>query len=236
MAVDLEAAVGRLRQSWVEFCEYVKRPRQCIHCEDDRIWWNGTRWRSASSRVDGKTVMIPAFPCRRVVCAACRRSWTLLPSGLLPGRHFDLTLAAEALSIYLFEEESTRESVAKAFDIAPRTLGRFVEHLARVASAGFLQTLVLDVTGAPILARLEPVRGLVKKARSLPRRLLLEEAGKVLCVLEALGRALGLPSPGLASVLSRVVGGRRGLTSYRAPSIPADAWCVGWGVAGSMPM
>jgi len=235
-AMDLEAAVARLRRSWVEFCEEVKRPRKCIDCEGDRIWWDGKRWRSASSRVDGKTVTVSAFPCRRVVCATCKRSWTLLPPGLLPGRHFDLAVAAEALSSYLFEEEASREAVAEAFDISPRTLGRFAEHTAQVASPGFLQKLLLEVTGAPILARLEPVKGLLGKTRSEGMRLVLEGAGKVLCLLEALGAALGRASPGLASLLSRVVGGRRGLTTYRAPTIPADAWCAEVGVPDSMPM
>lgn len=234
--MDLETAVARLRRSWVEFFEEVKLPRKCIHCEGDRIWRDGKRWRTASSRVNGKTVTVPTFPCRRVVCATCRRSWTLLPPGLLPGRHFDLAVAAETLSSYLFEEEASREAVAEAFDISPRTLGRFAEHTAQVASPGLLQKLLLEVTGAPILARLEPVRGLAKKARSRARRLVLEGAGKVLCLLEALGAALGLDSPGLASLLSRVVGGRRGRTSYRAPIIPADAWCAGVGVSDSMPM
>ena len=234
--MDWKAAVAQLRQSWVEFFEKVKRPQACVHCEGDRIWWDGKRVRSASGRVDGKTVTVPAFPCRRVECATCKRSWTLLPPGLLPGRHFDLAVVAEALSRYLFEEKVSREAVAKAFEISPRTLGRFAEHTAQVAAPGFLQKLLLQVTDVPLLARLEPVKGLVKKARSQARRLVLEEAGKVLSLLEALAAALGRDSPGLAALLSRVVGGRRGLTSYEAPIIPADAWCAGVGVERSMPM
>jgi len=171
-----------------------------------------------------------------VECAACGRSWTLLPPGLLPGRHFDLAIVAKALSRYLFEEKASRQAVAEAFQLSPRTLGRFLDHTAQVASPGFLQSLLLRRTDAPILARLEPVRDLLRKARSRARRLVLEEAGKVLCLVEVLATALGLASPGLASLLSRVVAGRRGLTTYRAPRIPAEAWCVAMGVSGSMPM
>jgi hypothetical protein len=234
--MDWDKAVDRLRQSWMKFFDEVKRPRECVFCEGDGIWWNGRRWRSASGLVDGKTVTVPSFPCRRVECAACRRSWTLLPPGLLPGRHFDLAVVAKALSRYLFEEKASRKAVAEAYQTSPRTLGRWLEHTAGVASAGFLQRLLLKVTEAPILARVEPVKDLLQKARSQAGRLVLEEAGKVLGLLEVLASELGLSSPGLASLLSRVIGGRRGLTSYRVPIIPADAWCTGVGVSGSMPM
>jgi hypothetical protein len=235
MSLDT-AVVDRLRQSWVAFYEEVKRPRACVHCEGERVWWNGRRWRSASSRVDGKTVTVPRFPCRRLACGTCERSWTLLPPGLVPGRHFDLTVAAEAVARYLFEEEASREAVAEAFEISSRTLGRFAQHTAHVAEPGLLQKLLLGATGAPILARLEPVRDLARKARGTVQRLVLEKAGQVLCLLEALAGALGCASPGLASLLSRVVAGRRGLTSYREPAVPADAWCAGVGRLGSMPM
>jgi hypothetical protein len=234
--MDLDQAVDRLRQSWVEFFKEVKRPRGCVHCEGDGIWWNGKRWRSASGMVEGKTVTVPAFPCRRVACATCGRSWTLLPPGLLPGRHFDLAVAAAALSRYLFEEEASRESVAGAFEASPRTLGRWLGHTAGLAPSGFLQRLLLKLTDIPILARIEPVKDLLRKARSQAGRLVLEEAGKVLGLLEVLAAQVGLASPGLASLLSRVVQGRWGLTTYRAPIIPADAWCQGLGVERSMPM
>lgn len=234
--MDLEKAVNRLWQSWVKFFREVKRPEACAYCEGRRIWWDGKRCRSASGLVDGQTVTVPTFPCRRVECATCGRSWTLLPPGLLPGRHFHLAVAAEALSRYLFEEKASREAVAEACEISPRTLGRFLDHTARVATPGFLQKLLLQVTDVPLLARLEPVKNLVRKARDQAGRLVLEEAGKVLSLLEALGAALGLASPGMASLLSRVVAGRRGLTSYEAPIIPADAWCAGVGVPDSMPM
>jgi hypothetical protein len=143
----------------VEFFDEVKRPQACIYCEGERIWWDGKRVRSATGRVGGRTVTVPAFPCRRVECATCGRSWTLLPPGLLPGRHFDLAVAAEALSRYLFEEGASRASVAEALEISPRTLGRFAEHTARVTTPGFLQKLLLRVTDIP--------RGAVHRADQL---------------------------------------------------------------------
>ena len=234
--MDLEAAAGRLRQSWVEFFEKVKRPRACAFCEGDRIWRDGSRCRSASGLVDGQTVTVPAFPCRRVKCAACGKSWSLFGLWLLPGRHFDLAVVAQALSRYLFEEKASREAVAEAYQTSPRTLGRWLAHTAGIATAGFLQGLLLKVTDVPILARIEPVKDLLRKARSQARRFMLEEAGKVLGLVEVLAAELEMATPGLASLLSRVVGGRRELTSYRSPIIPADAWCAGVGVERSMPM
>lgn len=234
--MDLDKAVDRLRQSWVKFFDEATRPRCCATCGKKDVWWNGTRCRSASGLIDGQVVTVDSFLVKRVKCAACRISWALLPPGLLPGRHFDQDVVAKALSRYLFEEKASRKAVAEALETSPRTLGRWLEHTAGVASAGFLQRLLLKVTGAPILARVEPVKDFLRKARSQAGRLVLEEAGKVLGLLEVLASELGLSSPGLASLLSRVIGGRRGLASYRAPFIPADAWCAGVGVSGSMPM
>lgn len=234
--MDLEAAVDQLRQSWAEFFEGVKRPRECVFCPGERIWWNGRRVRSASGLVRGRTVHVTGVSCRRVKCASCARSWALLPPGLLPGRHFDLAITAEALAGYLFEEGASQASVAESLAISPRTLGRFVRHTAQVAEPGLLERLLLRVSGTPILARLEPVKNLARKARSAAGRLLLERAGEVLCLLEALAGALGRPFPGLSALLSAVVCGRRGLTSYQAPAIPADAWCTGVGRFCSMPV
>jgi hypothetical protein len=85
--------------------------------------------------------------------------------------------------------------VAEALEISPRTLGRFAEHTARVTTPGFLQKLLLRVTDIPLLARLEPVRGLLKKGRSQAGRVVLVEAGKGLSLLEALGAALDSNMP-----------------------------------------
>ncbi len=89
--------------------------------------------------------------------------------------------------------------MAEALEISPRTLGRFAEHTARVTTPGFLQKLppelLLRVTDIPLLARLEPVRGLLKKGRSQARRVVLVEAGKGLSLLEALGAALDSNMP-----------------------------------------
>ena len=65
----------------------VERPTQCIHCADRRIWWNGTRKRSASVLIDGRVAHLRAVVCARVKCAGCLVSWTLRPPGLLPHKH-----------------------------------------------------------------------------------------------------------------------------------------------------
>lgn len=235
--MDGQEGVVRLLQSWVEFFREVKRPSVCIRCPGTRIWWNGRRVRSASGLVDGRTVTVPRVPCRRARCAACRASWALLPPGMIPGRHFGLSVAAEALSRRLFApERASREAVAQDLDLSSRTVGRFEAHTAHVVEPAWLQRLVLSIAGFPLLPRLESVKALAEKARTAARRLVLERAGQVLCLLEAVAAGLGMAAPGLASVLWRVIGGRRGLSTYKSPSIPADAWRAGLGLASSMPM
>jgi len=235
--MDGQTGAQRLRQSWVAFFREVKRPSACIRCAGTRIWWNGRRVRSASGTVEGRTVTVAQVPCRRARCACCRVSWALLPPGMIPGRHFDLAVAAEALSRRLFAPtRASREAVARDLELSPRTVGRFEAHTAHVAEPAGLERLLLSIAGFPLLVRLEPVKALALKARTTARRMLLERAGHVLCLLEAVAAGMGMAAPGLASVLWRVIGGRRGLSTYAAPSIPADAWCAGLGLVGSMPM
>lgn len=181
--------------------------------------------------------MVAHVPCRRARCAACRASWALLPPGMIPSRHFDLAVAAEALSRRLFAPgRASRETVARDLELSPRTMGRFEAHTAHVTEPATLERLLLSIAGFPLLVRLEPVTALTLKAATAAGRTLLERAGHVLCLLEAVAVGVGMAAPGLASVLWRVIGGRRGLSTYAAPSIPADAWCAGLGLRGSMPM
>lgn len=156
---------------------------------------------------------------------------------MIPGRHFDLAVAAEALSRRLFASaRASRETVARDFALSPRTLGRFEAHTAHVAEPAGLERVLLLISGFPLLTRLEPVKELAMKASTTAGRTLLERAAQVLCLLEAVAVGVGMAAPGLASVLWRVIGGRRGLSTYASPLIPADAWCAGLGLARSMPM
>jgi hypothetical protein len=216
---------NRLRQSFERYYHEVPRPAECVACDGTKTWWNGTRHRSATGLVDGRPVTVASFRCRRVRCAACHASWALLPPGLLPGRHFDLSVGAGALADYLFEPKRSLEAAAKTAGMSARTLGRFRDFVAGLVAPDLLDRLVGLVAGAPILSRLLPVVDPERKAKQDPlRRSILDLAARVLCLTEALAAAAGLAAPGLSSLLSRIFSGRCRPALGRGESIPAEAW------------
>lgn len=227
----------RLRRFSERSYHEAERPAECISCDGDRIWWNGTRHRSATGMVDGRAVTVPRFRCRRVRCSECKESWTLLPPGLLPGRHFDLSAGAAALAGYLFDPEVSLESAAAAGGMSSRTLGRFRDFLAHLVSGEWLDRLVAYVSDAPILSRVLPVAAAERKAGRDPgRRSTLDGAARVLCLTEALATAAGLSRPGLSSLLSRILAGRGRPALLRGNSIPAEAWRQAVGAPETMAM
>jgi len=232
-----EHMADQLRHSFERYYHEAERPRECIFCDSVKIWWNGTRHRSATGLVDGHAVTVPSIPCRRVRCAACRRSWTLLPPGLLPGRHFDLSVGAAALSDYLFRPGKSLESAAAAAAVSPRTLGRFRDWVADLVSPNLLAGLIGEVSGAPILPQILAVADAKRKAKRDPgRRTVLDLAARVLCLTEALATAVGLARPGLSSLLSRIFSSPCRPTSIRGEAIPAKAWRQAAGVPEMMAM
>jgi len=232
-----ERMADRLRHSFERYYHEAERPAECIFCDGENIWWNGTRHRSATGLVDGRPVTVASFPCRRVRCAACRKSWALLPPGLLPGRHFDLAVGTAALSAYLFHSEKSLESAAAAAAVSPRTLGRFRDWVAGLVDPALLDDLIGRASSAPILPRLLPVADAKRKAKKDPaRRTVLDLAARVLCLTEALATAVGLAAPGLSSLLSRIFRGRCRPAFGRGESIPAEAWRQAVGASETMAM
>jgi hypothetical protein len=233
---DIDLA-ERLRDFFERSYHDAQLPAECISCDGDRIWWNGTRHRSATGMVDGRPVTVARFRCPRVRCAKCRKSWALLPPGLLPGRHFDLSVGAAALAEYLFEPEPSLESAARTAGMSARTLGRFRDFVAGLVTPDLLDRLVGLVARAPILSRLLPVADPERKAKRDPsRRSVLDLAARVLCLTEALAAAAGLAAPGLSSLLTRIFAGRRRPALGRGESIPAEAWRRAAGVPETMAM
>jgi hypothetical protein len=227
----------RLRRSFERYYHEVQRPAECIFCDGEKIWWNGARQRSATGLVDDRPVTVSSFPCRRVRCATCRKSWTLLPPGLVPGRHFDLAVGSAALSGYLFRPEESLESAATSAGLSPRTLGRFRDWVAGLVSPALLDGLIGKVSRAPILTRILPVADAKRKAkRDSERRTVLDLAARVLCLTEALATAVGLAAPGLSSLLSRIFWGGCRPAFHRGESIPAKAWRQAAGVSETMAM
>jgi hypothetical protein len=80
-----------------------------------------------------------------------------------------------------------------------------------------------------------PVADLVRKGKDAERRSLLARAAQILCFAESLASAAGLLAPGLASLVSRAVRGRRDRALYRG-SIPEKAWRQAVGLPEIMAM
>lgn len=212
-----------LQRRWERFADTVARPGGCLWCGHPRVLWNGFRIRSASVWGAGRVVHLPRIRCRRVRCQACRRSWTLRPRGLMPQRHYQLSVIAEAMASYLLEPESSQAGVARAMGCARRTVGRWLRWLAGVAEPRDLQRHLLAVSQEPVLPSLGGALVKIDAVRDAVRRQLLERAAEILSLIEALAQALGLEPPGLVSVVEAVLSNRARISSDRSPRIPEFA-------------
>jgi len=107
-------AQQRLNDRWRQFYENARLPAACVFCEGTKLWWNGTRVRSASVLCEGEVVHLSEVPCRRIKCGTkgCNKSWTQRPEGLTPQRHYQLDVVAEGSSRYLFSARGTLSGVA----------------------------------------------------------------------------------------------------------------------------
>lgn len=197
-----------------------ERPTQCIYCPGRRIWWNGTRKRSASVEVDGRVEHVATIACARVKCATCWRSWALRPGGVVPHKHIQPAAAATALSRYLFDPTATRAAIAAAAGISPRTIGRWVAWVALVVTPARILRDLLAATGEALVPTVPEVACVGRKARSPEQADRLSRAALNLGWLEVLASARGLEPPGLQSVLERDLGQRSGLCTYGRPELP----------------
>ena len=127
-----------LQRRWARFAERLERPACCLFCGHLRVLWNGWRQRSASVWWRGEVRHLPRVLCRRVRCQQCRRSWTLRPPGLMPHRHYQLSVLAQALGRYLFEPAMSQARVAQQMGCARRTVGRWLRFVGACVLVGQL--------------------------------------------------------------------------------------------------
>ena len=235
---SVSQTVEVLKHEWQGFYDQAAKPQRCIFCGGARIWWNGWRQRTASLLVGERVVYVDQVACRLVKCGTpgCRKSWTLRPPGLAPQRHYQLCVVAQALSAYLFDPAATLEQVARATGCARRSVGRWIAWVAGLAPAGELLRHLVAASDVPQLPSLPEVASLALRARDNARRSILRGAAQVLCLLEALGQALGFSPPGLRAVVEAVVDGRYQATTYARPRILAFARRHLPLVAGTLPM
>jgi hypothetical protein len=218
--MSLHKGSEEYKEAWDQFLETVNKPGCCPLCQGSRIYWNGYRERSASVLDGDKVAYLSDVLCRRVKCAnrQCKKSWTLRPPGLMPGRHYQLCVVASALREVLFQPQSTLTSVAAAHQCCRRTLGRWLHWIAGIAKPSILIRR-LHRLGTLSSTELFAVRD-NSRAMGTRSRKIFERTARVFCLLEALGRAYGYEKSPLARLIEEILSGRNRVTPYRFPAIP----------------
>jgi hypothetical protein len=206
-----------LKKAWGQFFETVDKPCCCPFCQGLRIYWNGYRERSSSVLEGDQIVYLSDVVCRRVKCAnrQCKKSWTLRPPGLMPRRHYQLCVVASAMRQFLFEPHSTLTSVAAAHQCCRRTVGRWLHWLAGIAKPSALIRRLGGIPGTAVFAARDNNRGI-----GTPARKVFERAGRVFCLLEALGKAGGCKDAPFGGMIEEILSGWDRVVTYRFPAIP----------------
>lgn len=217
---EVEKTTRKIEQRWRDYYENVEIPRQCIYCGDSRVNFNGSRKRSASVLVLTVVVFLAELICRRVKCAACHKSWTLRPPELVAHKHFQLCVAARAVSRYLFDPGGTLTGVGLEHNCSRKTVKRWLGWTAAIAEPETLLRKAVEAADAPLVPPLRPVAAVDRKARVALWSVVLERAAEVLALMERLCSAWQLEPPGLRAVMRRVVGERSGIGTYARPVIP----------------
>lgn len=168
-----------------------------------------------------EVVFLDEVCCRRLRCAGgCGRRWTVRPAGLLPRRHYQACVVAQATSQYLLGADASRQQVAAAHRCSRRTLGRWLDYLGVLVAPAELERQVCAASEAPLLVETPVVPALARKARSTAGRTRLVLAALCLVLFEALAAALRLPPPGLGTLLQLVIADTDRVTTYQRPAIP----------------
>jgi hypothetical protein len=217
---EVEKTAGEIEQRWRLYYENAQLPRLCIYCGDSRVNFNGSRKRSASVLVLTVVVFLAELMCRRVKCGGCHKSWTLRPPELVAHKHFQLCVAAHAVSGYLFEPAGTLSGVATEHNCSRKTVKRWLGWTAAIAEPETVLRKVVEATEAPLVPRPCAVAAVTRKARGALGRVVLERAAEVLALMERLCSAWQLEPPGLVAVVRRLVGERSGIGTYARPVIP----------------
>lgn len=184
--------LNKLRERWQAA---LAQRGPCPRCHSARVWYNGIRQRKASVRQGDETVFIPDIPVRRLRCGDCVWRWSVAPAGIVTPGHYQPCVVAPAVAADVLEEGVNESQVARAYGCARRTVGRWVQRVAKVAEPAVLARRLVQEAETPELPAPPPK---VKARRSPARRALGEQAVWVLTLLEALASLCGLAPPGLA--------------------------------------
>lgn len=235
--MGLPEKVQALKDTWTAFCEAVRFPRRCIHCDQLVARPRGRAMRSASVLLDGEVAYLDSFPVRRARCGPCKKSWQVRPPGLTANRHYQLDVVAESMVRYLFRGDPPSQ-VTQALGVAVSTVLGWRDQLAGLVEPSLLQRLLVEASGEPLLPTLPELAQRLRLEEKLAaaKRLMAERAARVLALLELVATAWGLGAPGLQSVVERVVGDRSDLFQGRAPSVPGFRWRGPAPASASLPM
>lgn len=191
---------------WSEFKTYLAsigpgvgrpdRPCACPFCDGAVVWFDGWRLVFGVVLADGKPHRFDdGLWLQRVVCAACDRSWTLLPPFLYQSRSFEPDVAEAAGFSYLSEPEATYEKVGQAFGCSGSTVWRWVGWISGLLAARALLAEAERLSGSGQSVALMPreVPADHRKAYSPERERALLEAFEGLCALAVWSRAQPTP-------------------------------------------
>jgi hypothetical protein len=219
--MNLAKAGQKFKQQWDRFFETAEKPLCCIFCEGTKIYWNGQRQRTASVMIDNEVFYLTDILCKRVKCATpgCKKSWTLRPAGLMPRRHYQLCVVANAANKFLFDPQATLTLVARLHSCCRRSVGRWLNWIAGIADPQALTRRLLNISKNAASTTAFKVSDIFQKAASTGKKIF-ERTAQNLCILEALGTAYGYEPPGLRAVVEAAISNRDRVTTYHRPSIP----------------
>jgi transposase-like protein len=165
---------------------------RCPRCGSDRVWRNGVRQRKATLLDGDRTVCVGDVPVRRLRCRCCGARWSRAPERIESRGHYQPCVVARAVARVVVEGGPS--AVAREHGCDRRTLGRWIERVAKLAEPAQLARTLVAGADQPTL----PVLPTARPSRSARLTALGTRAIAVLALLEALASLHGLAPPGLA--------------------------------------
>lgn len=219
--MNLQKATEKFKEQWDRCFKTAEKPCSCIFCQGSRIYWNGHRERTVSVVIGDEVVYLTDILYKRVKCAnpECKKSWTIRPSGLMPRRHYQLCIVAQATNKFLFDPHSTLTSIADEHCCCRRTVGRWLKWISGIAEPSELIRRLLYLSKEPALTTVFKVSEIFRKAANTAKKTF-QRTAQILCLLEALGMAHGYEPPGFRGVVEAAISNRDRLTTYLCPLIP----------------
>jgi transposase-like protein len=156
------------------------------------VWRNGIRWRKATVLDGERAVYVNDVPVRRLRCRCCKARWSQDPEQIESRTHYQPSVVAQAVARVVVDGGPS--AVAREHGCDRRTLGRWIERVAKIAEPARLSRVLIAAADQPVLPALPTTR----TSRSARLTALGARAIAVLAVLEALASLHGLAPPGLA--------------------------------------